>query len=48
VLIISRQEGGGNPFAGTAPPTAALLGWAVAYAVCLLLLAAWRLRRRDL
>jgi hypothetical protein len=48
VLIISRQEGGGNPFAGTAPPTAALIAWAVVYAVSLLLVAAWRMGRRDL
>jgi Cu-processing system permease protein len=48
VLIISRQQGGGNPFAGTAPPAATLVAWSVAYAVCMLLIAAWRLRRRDL
>jgi hypothetical protein len=39
---------GGNPFAGTAPPTTALLVWSAGYAVVLLLAAAWRLRRRDL
>jgi Cu-processing system permease protein len=47
VLLVTRAEGG-PPFAGTSPPTAQLLVWAVGYAVVLLLLAAWRLRRRDL
>lgn len=48
VAILSRQAGGGNPFAGTAPPTTSLIVWSVGYAVVLLALAAWRLRRRDL
>jgi Cu-processing system permease protein len=48
VAILGRQTGGGNPFAGTAPPTTALVVWSLCYAVALLALAAWRLRRRDL
>jgi Cu-processing system permease protein len=48
VAILGRQTGGGNPFAGTAPPTTALVVWSLGYAVVLLALAAWRLRRRDL
>lgn len=47
-LLLTRQAAGGNPFAGSAPPTSALIVWSVGYAVLLLLLAAWRLRRRDL
>ena len=37
-----------NPFAGSAPPTTALILWSIGYAVVLLAVAAWRLRRRDL
>lgn len=48
VLVLARQTGGGNPFAGVAPPTTVLIAWSVLYATCLLLVAAWRLRRRDL
>lgn len=48
VLVMSRQAGGGNPFAGVAPPTTTLLAWAVVYAACLLTIAAWRLRQRDI
>jgi ABC-type transport system involved in multi-copper enzyme maturation permease subunit len=48
VLVLARQTGGGNPFAGVAPPTTTLIMWSVLYAACLLLIAAWRLRRRDL
>ena len=47
-LALTRQAGGGNPFAGSAPPTTSLIVWSIGYAVILLLLAAWRLRRRDL
>lgn len=46
LALLSGQ--GGNPFAGTAPPTASLLLWAAGYTLCLLALSAWRLRRRDL
>jgi ABC-type transport system involved in multi-copper enzyme maturation permease subunit len=48
VLVVSRQAGGGNPFAGVAPPASSLIAWSIAYAVCLLAIAAWRLRRRDI
>lgn len=49
VLALTRQAGaGGNPFAGVAPPTGALVAWSALYAACLLLVAARRLRRRDL
>ncbi len=48
VLVLSRQAGGGNPFAGIAPPTTTLIVWSVLYATAMLLLAAWRLRRRDI
>lgn len=48
VLVMSRQAGGGNPFAGVAPPTMTLLIWSVVYAACLLTIAAWRLRQRDI
>jgi ABC-type transport system involved in multi-copper enzyme maturation permease subunit len=37
-----------NPFAGGAPPTSALIVWSIGYAAIGLLVAAWRLRRRDL
>jgi Cu-processing system permease protein len=37
-----------NPFGGTAPPTAMLIGWSIGYVIVGLLAAAWRLRRRDL
>jgi Cu-processing system permease protein len=37
-----------NPFGGTAPPTGTLIVWSAGYVVVGLLLAAWRLRRRDL
>ena len=47
VLVLTRSQGG-NPFAGVAPPTTQLIAWSVGYAVVLLALAAWRLRRRDL
>ena len=47
-LLLTRQATGGNPFAGSAPPATSLLVWSIGYAVVLLLLAAWRLRRRDL
>ncbi len=47
VLILTRSQGG-NPFAGIAPPTTRLIAWSIGYAVVLLALAAWRLRRRDL
>ena len=40
--------GDGNPFAGSAPPTTALIVWSAGYALVLLAVAAWRLRRRDL
>ncbi len=48
ILALARQTGGGNPFAGIAPPTTALIAWSVLYAACMLLIAAWRLRRRDI
>lgn len=48
VLVLTRSQGAGNPFAGVAPPTTRLVAWSVGYAVVLLALAAWRLRRRDL
>ncbi|MBW3603844.1 MAG: hypothetical protein KY460_02845 [Actinobacteria bacterium] len=48
VLVATRAAGGGNPFAGSAPPTTSLIAWSVAYATCLLAIAAWRLRRRDI
>ncbi|HSK91191.1 MAG TPA: ABC transporter permease subunit [Euzebyales bacterium] len=49
MLVLAGDRGGGpNPFAGSAPPTTALLIWSAAYAVVLLLVAAWRMRRRDL
>lgn len=48
LLAMTGSADAANPFAGNAPPAAALLGWSVAYAVVLLLIAAWRLRRRDL
>lgn len=47
-MVALASGSGGNPFAGTAPPTTALLLWSAGYAVVLLLVAAWRLRRRDL
>lgn len=47
-LLLTRQAAGGNPFAGSAPPTTSLIVWSVGYAVSLLLVAAWRLRHRDL
>ena len=37
-----------NPFAGGAPPTSSLIVWSIGYAAIGLLVAAWRLRRRDL
>jgi Cu-processing system permease protein len=50
VIAVANAQGAGgaNPFAGTAPPTTALVAWSIGYAVCLLAIAAWRLRRRDL
>jgi ABC-type transport system involved in multi-copper enzyme maturation permease subunit len=48
VLVLTRSQGAGNPFAGVAPPNTRLVAWSVGYAVVLLALAAWRLRRRDL
>lgn len=48
VLLLARSQGGGNPFAGVAPPTTSLVAWSIGYAVVLLALAAWRLRHRDL
>lgn len=48
VAVMSRQAGAENPFMGTTPPTTPLIVWSVGYAVVLLALAAWRLRRRDL
>ena len=48
VAIMGRQSGGGNPFAGTAPPTTTLVVWSIGCAVMLLALAAGRLGRRDL
>jgi ABC-type transport system involved in multi-copper enzyme maturation permease subunit len=48
VIAMTTAQGGGNPFAGTAPPTTALVTWSIGYAACLLAIAAWRLRRRDL
>lgn len=46
--VVFRQQAAGTPFFGTVPPTASLIVWSVGYAVVLLALAAWRLRRRDL
>ena len=45
-LAVSQELG--NPFGGTAPPTAMLIVWSAGYVVVGLLAAAWRLRRRDL
>ncbi|MDQ3709998.1 MAG: ABC transporter permease subunit [Actinomycetota bacterium] len=42
------EPGGAGPFGGSAPPSAALVGWSIAYAVLLLALAARRFARRDL
>lgn len=44
--VVSIAEG--TPFTGTAPPATTLIVWSIGYAVCLLALAAWRLRHRDL
>lgn len=49
VLLLVRSQGGAaNPFAGVAPPTTSLVVWSAGYAICLLAVAAWRMRRRDL
>lgn len=48
LALTGQAGGGGNPFAGSAPPAMALLLWSLGYAVVLLSIAAWRLRRRDL
>ncbi|CAN5917993.1 ABC transporter permease [soil metagenome] len=48
VLVLNRQAGASTPFTGVAPPTTTLIVWSVFYAVCLLAIAAWRLRRRDI
>lgn len=48
IAAVIAGQGGGNPFAGTAPPTTTLIVWSVGYVVVLLLLAVIRLRRRDL
>lgn len=42
------EPGGAGPFGGSAPPSAALIGWSVAYVGILLALAARRFARRDL
>lgn len=44
--VVSLVEA--TPFTGTAPPATTLIVWSIGYAVCLLALAAWRLRQRDL
>lgn len=46
--VMSQIEGGGLPFAATSPPRAAMLWWAVAWIVALLLLAVRNFKRRDL
>ena len=48
LIALGSQGIGGNPFAGSAPPTTSLLVWATGYVIVLLAVAAWRLRRRDL
>lgn len=47
-LTTNASVGGGVPFAGNAPPTAALLAWSVGYAVVLTWLAVRWMRRTDL
>ncbi|MBA3621042.1 MAG: ABC transporter permease [Euzebyales bacterium] len=42
------DPGGAGPFGGSAPPSAALVGWSIVYAVLLLTLASRRFARRDL
>ena len=42
------DAGGAGPFGGSAPPSAALVGWSIAYVVLLLAMAARRFGRRDL
>jgi ABC-type transport system involved in multi-copper enzyme maturation permease subunit len=48
LIALGSQGVAGNPFAGSAPPTTSLIVWATGYAIVLLAVAAWRLRRRDL
>jgi len=49
-LAVSAVDdaGGAGPFGGSAPPSAALIGWSIAYVVLLLAMAARRFGRRDL
>lgn len=47
-VALSSGQQGGIPFAGTAPPTSAMIGWAVAYSAVLLLWATHHFSRRDL
>jgi ABC-type transport system involved in multi-copper enzyme maturation permease subunit len=48
IALASQDIGTGNPFTGSAPPTTALIVWSIGYVAVLLVIAAWRLRRRDL
>lgn len=48
IALASQDIGTGNPFTGSAPPTTALIIWSIGYVAVLLVIAAWRLRRRDL
>lgn len=48
VAALSGDIATGSPFAGTAPPTTTLIVWSITYAIVGLLVAAGRLRRRDL
>jgi ABC-type transport system involved in multi-copper enzyme maturation permease subunit len=48
IALAGQDIGGGNPFTGSAPPTTALIVWSIGYVAVLLVIAAWRLRRRDL
>jgi len=49
-LAVSAVDdaGGAGPFGGSAPPSAALIGWSIAYVVLLLAVAARRFAHRDL
>jgi ABC-type transport system involved in multi-copper enzyme maturation permease subunit len=48
VVALSGNTATGNPFAGSAPPTSALIVWSIGYAIVGLLVAVGRFRRRDL
>jgi ABC-type transport system involved in multi-copper enzyme maturation permease subunit len=48
VVALADDVALGNPFAGSSPPTTTLIVWSIGYAVIGLLVAAGRLRQRDL